>query len=1470
MTRKNSEAVKAWENTIYKGETNWLKDTTFVSADFFQPPSSILPHAWERIAVPPATSSHGRGKLFKRVPGQSVDTKYNTVVAELESQGFGGRKRVKMSSHKRVWGLSKFDIAYETEKTDNYDIGRARYQVKRAYKQIAEDNENILKNARPSKRPSFDPSELKWTPRKRHNTRWPVNPPTWEAMIGECQPLTIFELDVDQIDDIAFWEQENQIDQPQQEQDEQLNKQHDDHQRSKKRSRRRRSVVQRPSLSTISEEHKEPSGVPALTPGTKYRPMYTAPANRWSAAAEKYYASQKVASSPLKKFTMAATPNGVTTGDAEEDEETNESSVIEITNERGHFRCPSSPLSSRSATTTASNRKRKAQNEIISQRSPIRRRSSNTMAIFDQPTPEVHTEPEHETKRRVSLDNARRSDRQSEMTNFKKVRSWVASTFTGRRRSFAETVEEQEDQDEQPRRKRRHTLDVDVGRNPDIFGQMASQQRETTPEVDIMPSTTPEVVLPRAVSPTPTPQGGAAELKRSTPIATNEPIPQKATQAVDAQPPSIENGITSVGSGATKNVEATLSAQEDSISEAESESSATPNEVNPEAEAPLEDTATPAYHKRVVIDWGAITNIDDKIRDLLDRKAAIVYNEPMHVTKEDAEDTTVSEEDETQPFEASVLDRIMNVLASDEDEDTTMEIPEVDSLAAGVSIADPPPADTLMADTPVADASALDSPVRVSPLPDLLTAVETSAETAASNIVTVDIVVSEEATVMSQSVEASEYQSGATTSIEPTVMLDTPILDEPTAISQSAEAPEQDSYTAVPNGLIPFVSTSEKPAARSQSVEATECSDAAALAPDEPEARSQAVEAPKGDSNDEEYAMLHSFVRRAQMKPKRKESTTSSTGSPKAQVETSTAVNSPRQPLGQKDANRSPSPTKKRKLKEAEGAPLDMTKTSRLVKPDLDDTTPQPLRKRRRKGAETDSPDEIFNPDMAMSQSLTQRGSSGGPRRSKRVATTKTTEPFTPSHIPVRLPGSFDADMPAVSTAGLMQRKTEKDLTTLTRTNTRRNKGAALPVPARLAGLSLPTDTASAADPFTSPSKPAVPKAAGRGKAVRWDETLARFQGDSRAPGAAAVAEEPATSVPAPAPAPVPAEPEPVDPAPMEPLPVVEPVPVESEKKKALRPRPSRLPAAVSAAKKTKTATTAPAPSRVTPAKRSGALGARLGTPAPKRRKCRYGPGPPGPAQEEDDDDNDDDDDDDDDGDDHFTAGHEVGANINESLCPALGRCHALVVVVVVVALAAVSSRSVPVRARRSTTSRSTTSGVRSAGVVVVSPFLALASRRGPGGGPSRGPVRVGPTGGVGASLLALALALGSFSLARAGIGIARVGVGVARVGGTGGGRLGLLGDLLVGVLRDGLVRVQNGLRDIRALLGHGGGLLISLDGGGEVLLVLGDLGHDALQGLGGGDLGRGVVGRQRGGVGLLDRDAAAKVLGVLAADGAH
>lgn len=941
-------------------------------------------------------------------------------------------------------------------------------QVKRAYKNLKEVSQDDIAKLAPVKQSTFPSAQLTWVPRKRHNTRWPVPPPDMDApLLAELQPLIKFELHPAQIDDPAFWEQHNPIN---------LKELGSapiqlDAQQVQKLSNRRLSIAKRPSLSTISEELKELSGFPIMTPGKTRNSFYSSPLKTWSVATDRYNTPTKVASSPLRNFTITATPTKMTLKDLNDVEEINEAGAAQTSPVRsategnetasasenntlhGVFGCPSTPLQSRSPTTAVSNEKTDPV-EIINQQGlvqfPSTPMSSRTtapaapIAVFDQPAPKLPTEPEYETRRRVSLDNARRSDRRSDAKALRRVRNWVTNTLAiNRRHSISNTKQEK------PRQNRRHTLDVDVGRNPDIFGQATRGTSEEVP-------------------------------------STEQEAPAEETGAKDA-------GLTVLEMVNRYEVQEQPS-HEELMPQTEKSSAASREEDAQQPATPSSDIRKSTY-----IDWDPMKLVDER------------YNQC--------------------PRTGTISVSIANSNSSRVDAPTT-DIPTIDATeAAG------------------------------------------------------------------------------------------PTVDSSTSHSPKVEAPKIEATTA--DALM--------------------------------------ADAPTVDSHDDsELSLLRNFVRRAQMKPKRRSSATLFTGSPLAKADVaSPPVQSPRMPLGEKDSNRSPSPSKKRKVKDAENVPLTAaTKASRLVKPDLEDTMPQPQRKKRRKGVEMDSPDDILNPDIDFSQKLTQKGASGGLRRSKRVATSKPTELATPSQIPVRLPGSSgmmtDADMPAVSTAGLMQRKTEKDLATLTRTNTRRNKGGAVPVHVRLADMVDVAD-ATTSDPFCSPAKPIT--ATCGGKAVRWNEILFRTQGEEGEDAATLVvsvveeekdqekgdneddAEEELqppqmrTELGRPS-NPIGEQLLSKQEGKLDAAPAASPAPTQSEpekKKKALRPRASRLPAAktMTAAKKNSglpaatprrkaAATTAssslPGPPLIskaaarstagaTPAsKRTGVLGVSLGTPAPKRR----------------------------------------------------------------------------------------------------------------------------------------------------------------------------------------------------------------------------------------------------------------------------
>lgn len=324
--------------------------------------------------------------------------------------------------------------------TGNLSDVKSTEEVSIAYRNIREDNRNIP--ALSHKRSTYDPAHLTWTPRKRHNTRWPINPPTEHAeMMAPLQPLIKFELASDQIDETKP-EQHKVQQEPQQ---------------TKKTNRSCRRTL-RPSLGTILEESAETLRAPCLTPNAKTNPAYSSPVKQRSAAADRLKTPTEAAGSPMGKFTLAATPEAV---------------HFEITNEQGHSRVPS-PAHTETTTTHLSDTAFDTRGRVSATDSP-----ACAVPVFDQHADQEQAEPQHESKRRTSLHNARRSDRRSDNMVLKRIKSCMATTKTPNRRHSDITR-----LTEQPRApNRRHTLEVDVGRTLDIFAQPLPETEAQPPPV---------------------------------------------------------------------------------------------------------------------------------------------------------------------------------------------------------------------------------------------------------------------------------------------------------------------------------------------------------------------------------------------------------------------------------------------------------------------------------------------------------------------------------------------------------------------------------------------------------------------------------------------------------------------------------------------------------------------------------------------------------------------------------------------------------------------------------------------------------------------------------------------------------------------------------------------------------------------------------------------------------------------------
>jgi hypothetical protein len=248
---------------------------------------------------------------------------------------------------------------------------------------------------------------------------------------------------------------------------------------------------------------------------------------------------------------------------------------------------------------------------------------------------------------------------------------------------------------------------------------------------------------------------------------------------------------------------------------------------------------------------------------------------------------------------------------------------------------------------------------------------------------------------------------------------------------------------------------------------------------------------------------------------------TTSTGSPMTSSEPETRTI--RKPLAEKSSN-SPSPTKnKRKLElivEDTAKPKD---GSRDQEDDLDDG---PRIKRRRKRADPILDTATVGGGTAPSASPESESlpSDPAPRRSTRARRLKPAAPSANSiafsMIPVRLPGMGAMDDAALEThyaAMARQRSEEKDLAAITRVNTRKNKGGAVPPQVVLAKQAedpnwrmrelkgvvdakerrqQQQEVVEGGDGADGEKKKNARKAA---KGVRWAEELVRFHEDPEA-----------------------------------------------------------------------------------------------------------------------------------------------------------------------------------------------------------------------------------------------------------------------------------------------------------------------------------------------------------------------------------
>lgn len=103
----------------------------------FAPPicTARIPRAWDRVAVPRAGASRRSDyKIYKRVTvGLRVDERYQAAVTELESQGFGERKRTKTNVYVRPYGIALSGRREDTVIVGTELLDNARGRLRKRY-----------------------------------------------------------------------------------------------------------------------------------------------------------------------------------------------------------------------------------------------------------------------------------------------------------------------------------------------------------------------------------------------------------------------------------------------------------------------------------------------------------------------------------------------------------------------------------------------------------------------------------------------------------------------------------------------------------------------------------------------------------------------------------------------------------------------------------------------------------------------------------------------------------------------------------------------------------------------------------------------------------------------------------------------------------------------------------------------------------------------------------------------------------------------------------------------------------------------------------------------------------------------------------------------------------------------------------------------------------------------------------------
>ncbi|KAK5662456.1 hypothetical protein OQA88_8367 [Cercophora sp. LCS_1] len=1106
-----------------ESEVMWLNQEP-IAATALVSPFFPCPRAWERVLVVPAVSHGRQRKIWKRVAGSPLgarDGRYLGALAELESQGAGSRKRARRENHIPIWGEGSWNAGVDLPRNGEEDLVTARELVS-----TAEAGEKpALPAASASKHATFPEDKLRWVPRKRHNTRWPIQPKTTEPrMIAAFQPLVEFEVP----------KTAAPVDTARQVGGQQMEK------RSTRRLSRRLSLFPGDqSPRKLSAVRLSPVKMSALVLSPLKKPPVT-------------LSPQKVAESPYRSFSVNATPNKV---------------ILKSPKPSSPTESPlkSSPLPAVRSSLGAS--------PSVARPSPASPSVEACPLVFDQPILESVAEPEYETRRRRSLQNARHSDRRRSSGVARLARFDETVEAPSRRHSFSSARRISTDA-----KSRRITLDVSSFSSIDVVDFRRSlgtdsndgsllQDGEagvadaTYSVVKVDAGTTLDIFSPqrKAISSTLSP---ASSRKNGSPSPLRDAPP--ATHGTPAREAPVDQAAMSLSPSAPEEDDANSDIDEDyppSQTEFE-EAGIDPEPANPEGLSTIYEESSDM--DQTTDDGVAAKSISQPCAEVVGN--ATIHSEEMLSTSSEQGDAAEMLEVTRLTGSSAVARRAPSVASGGQ---PAPEIPTHRAVMAADVLSNPDLPKAIPRESSGLDVeSSTPSPLNgsgqgaASPSPSqdsvvtpdddfcVTTTTDMLVKVGASDLptATFDSMAADndqhELPLLSKSLEAPGTPQATATALVPGAVKSAG--DSPSSES-SGFTPINGRQISPPQGPSVFdaeTQNNEVDSSDEQEVddddddEMMTAEDEMTEAMDEDE-MTLTVVGPhiendtitlQASHDDSETELLRKFVTRVaadknakaaaaaaaltkkSTRPKRRSGSTgstTSTGSPVAKSDTPHR----RTPLGERSAN-SPSPVKKRKLEDED----------ELVKPDMEvldvceESTDAPKSKRRRKRADPvlDAAPEGVSLEECQSYFTS---SEVGPRRSTRSRNSRVAlKPAAPSAnsialstIPVRLPGmaGMADDTMEAHLAALKSRSEEKDLAAVTRVNTRKNKGNSVYPKVVLARQSEDPswrmkELKGVFDAKESRAAEAkgITIADGRksrkAKGVRWAEELVRFQGDEK------------------------------------------------------------------------------------------------------------------------------------------------------------------------------------------------------------------------------------------------------------------------------------------------------------------------------------------------------------------------------------